>query len=144
MKLFQQLLIAPAALGLLAPLSANASEVNLDAISNYSKDNLELDSNSFQQKSSSQKEGDHIIEDCSPRSISSLNSIEIIKDQNFIDSTSSDTTRSHQIAKLIGGGLNYEIENSISDNGKFNSAYLPLNVGEVQHHRQMRSWIDHP
>ena len=50
MKLFQQLLIAPAALGLLAPLSASASEVNLDAISNYS-DNLELDANSFQQKS---------------------------------------------------------------------------------------------
>jgi len=51
MKLFQQLLIAPAALGLLAPIAANASEVNLDAISNYSIDNLELDVNSFQQKS---------------------------------------------------------------------------------------------
>ena len=43
MKLFQQLLIAPAALGLLAPVSAIASEVNLDAISNYSEENLELD-----------------------------------------------------------------------------------------------------
>tara|TARA_B100000925_G_scaffold277092_1_gene244758 strand:- start:40 stop:1299 length:1260 start_codon:yes stop_codon:yes gene_type:complete len=52
MKLFQQLLVAPAALGLLVPLSASASEVNLDAISNYSKDNLEIDSNSFEQKSS--------------------------------------------------------------------------------------------
>jgi hypothetical protein len=51
MKLFQQLLIAPAALGLLAPLSASATEVNLDAISNYSEDYLELDANSFQQKS---------------------------------------------------------------------------------------------
>ena len=51
MKLFQQLLIAPAALGLLAPLSANASEVNLDAISNYSEENLELDANSFERKS---------------------------------------------------------------------------------------------
>ena len=51
MKLFQQLLIAPAALGLLAPLSASATEVNLDAISSYSKDNLELDSSSFQPKS---------------------------------------------------------------------------------------------
>ena len=47
MKLFQQLLVAPAALGLLAPLSANATEVNFDAISNYSGDNLELDLNSF-------------------------------------------------------------------------------------------------
>jgi len=51
MKLFQQLLIAPAALGLLAPLSVSASEVNFDAISNYSNDNLELDINSFNQKS---------------------------------------------------------------------------------------------
>ena len=52
MKLFQQLLVAPAALGLLAPLSVSASEVNLDAISKYSEDNLEIDSNSFKQKSS--------------------------------------------------------------------------------------------
>ncbi len=52
MKLFQQLLVAPAALGLLAPLSASASEINLDAISNYSEGNLEIDANSFKQKSS--------------------------------------------------------------------------------------------
>ena len=51
MKLFQQLLLAPAAIGLLAPLSVSASEVNLDAISNYSEDNLEIDTNSFKQKS---------------------------------------------------------------------------------------------
>ena len=47
MKLFHQLLVAPAALGLLAPLSASASEVNLDAISKYSEDNLEIDGNLF-------------------------------------------------------------------------------------------------
>jgi len=52
MKLFQQLLVAPAAIGLLTPLSVSASEVNLDAISNYSEDNLEIDANSFKQKSS--------------------------------------------------------------------------------------------
>ena len=52
MKLFQQLLIAPAAIGLLAPLSVSASEVNLDAISNYSDDTLEIDGDSFKQKSS--------------------------------------------------------------------------------------------
>ena len=51
MKFFQQLLVAPAALGLLAPLSASASEINLDAISNYSEDNLEIDGNLFKQKS---------------------------------------------------------------------------------------------
>ena len=36
MKLFKSLLVAPAALGLLAPISASASEVNLNDICNYS------------------------------------------------------------------------------------------------------------
>jgi len=35
MKLFKSLLVAPATLGLLAPMSANATEVNLNEISNY-------------------------------------------------------------------------------------------------------------
>jgi len=47
MKLFQRLLVAPAALGLLAPLAANATEVNLNDISNYSSEEVEVDSNSF-------------------------------------------------------------------------------------------------
>ena len=52
MKLFKQLLVAPAALGLLTPISASASEVNFDAVSNYSKDVVEVDSNSFKPLSS--------------------------------------------------------------------------------------------
>jgi len=36
MKLFQRLLVAPAALGLLSPLAANATEVNLNEITEYS------------------------------------------------------------------------------------------------------------
>jgi hypothetical protein len=36
MKLFQQLLVAPAALGLMAPLAANAAEVNINDVANYS------------------------------------------------------------------------------------------------------------
>ncbi|MDC3029330.1 porin [Prochlorococcus sp. AH-716-P20] len=36
MKLFKSLLVAPATLGLLAPMYANATEVNLNEISNYS------------------------------------------------------------------------------------------------------------
>ena len=47
MKLFQRLLVAPAALGLLAPITANATEVNLNDISNYSDGELEINSNSF-------------------------------------------------------------------------------------------------
>jgi len=36
MKLFQQLLVAPAALGLLAPVAANAAELNINDVSGYS------------------------------------------------------------------------------------------------------------
>ena len=46
MKLFQQLLVAPAALGLLAPLavdasrSANAAELNINGVSDYAASSL--------------------------------------------------------------------------------------------------------
>ena len=47
MKIFQRLLIAPAALGLLSPLAVNATEVNLNEIANYSDiESIEL-TNSF-------------------------------------------------------------------------------------------------
>jgi len=47
MKLFQRLLVAPAALGILSPLAANATEVNLNEISNYSAEQIEINSDSF-------------------------------------------------------------------------------------------------
>ena len=36
MKLFQQLLVAPAALGLMAPVAATAAELNINDVSEYS------------------------------------------------------------------------------------------------------------
>ena len=47
MKLFQTLLVAPALLGLLTPMSAKSTEINLDTISNYNQNKIDLDSNSF-------------------------------------------------------------------------------------------------
>ena len=47
MKLFKSLLVAPAALGLLSPLSVSASEVNLNEISNYSDVESKKFANSF-------------------------------------------------------------------------------------------------
>ncbi len=44
MKLFQQLLVAPAALGLMAPVAANASELNFNAVSDYSADSQQVTS----------------------------------------------------------------------------------------------------
>ncbi len=53
MKLFQRLLVAPAALGLLTPISANATEFNLKDISNYSDvDTIEF-ANSFNEEEES-------------------------------------------------------------------------------------------
>ena len=53
MKLFQRLLIAPAALGLLAPMTAiNATEANLDGVSNYSKEVNGISHNTFNNNSS--------------------------------------------------------------------------------------------
>ena len=45
MKLFQRLLVAPAALGLLAPLTANAAELNLNDVASYSDSDLATISN---------------------------------------------------------------------------------------------------
>ena len=42
MKLFQKLLVAPAALGLMAPLAANAAELNINGVSNYSASSEEV------------------------------------------------------------------------------------------------------
>jgi hypothetical protein len=50
MKLFSRLLVAPATLGLLAPLSVTATEVNFTEISNYS-DEIEININSFENDS---------------------------------------------------------------------------------------------
>jgi len=44
MKLFQQLLVAPAALGLMAPMVATATELNINGVSNYSATSEEVKS----------------------------------------------------------------------------------------------------
>jgi len=44
MKLFQRLLVAPAALGLLAPIAANAAELNINGVSDYSASSEEVKS----------------------------------------------------------------------------------------------------
>ena len=41
MKLFQKLLVAPAALGLLAPVAANAADINVDAMADYTSSSSE-------------------------------------------------------------------------------------------------------
>jgi len=51
MKLFKSLLVTPALLGLLTPISANSTEIDLGTISNYNQNQIDLDSNSFKPNS---------------------------------------------------------------------------------------------
>ena len=77
MKLFKSLLIAPATLGLLAPLSAISSEVDFQAISKYSQVDYEVDSNSFNHLSTNNtllSGGEGLVETDSPDSFSSTTS----------------------------------------------------------------------
>ena len=73
MKLFQRLLVAPAAIGLLSPLASNATEVNLNEISNYSDvENLEI-VNSFNEQDKVNKliaGGEGLVSDISSDSFS--------------------------------------------------------------------------
>ena len=47
MKLFQKILLAPAALGLLAPIAANANEANYGDVTTYSQDTVDVSLDSF-------------------------------------------------------------------------------------------------
>ena len=47
MKLFQKLLLAPAVVGLLSPITASASEANFKAVTGYSQSNSDVTSSSF-------------------------------------------------------------------------------------------------
>ena len=52
MKLFQKLLLAPAALGLFAPVVANANESNFRDVTSYSQDQVEVSLDTFKPLSS--------------------------------------------------------------------------------------------
>ena len=52
MKLFQKILLAPATLGLLAPIAANANEANLGDVTSYSQNQVEVSLDSFKPLSS--------------------------------------------------------------------------------------------
>ena len=52
MKLFQKILLAPATLGLLAPIAANANEANFGDVTSYSQNQVEVSLDSFKPLSS--------------------------------------------------------------------------------------------
>ena len=91
MKLFKSLLIAPAALGLLAPMSANSNEIDFQSISNYSDaEYQELDSDSFDYPSANNtliSGGEGLVD----------------SSDSFSDSFSSTTTASFSAEAILGG-----------------------------------------
>ena len=100
MKLFKSLLIAPATLGLLAPLPTISSEVDFQAISKYSSNEYEIDSNSF-------------------NSLSTKNTLlsggEGLVDSDSPDSFSSTTTASFSAEAILGGvSSDFAIDESVS------------------------------
>ena len=88
MKLFKSLIIAPATLGLLSPLSAISSEVDFQAISKYSNAEYKLDSNSFKESSTK-----NIL----------LSGGEGLVESTSIDSFSSTTSASFSAEAILGG-----------------------------------------
>ena len=93
MKLFQRLLVAPAALGLLSPISANANEVNLNDISNYSDiENIEL-ANSF---------NDQLTEPTLLAGGEGLGGYSELDDSSYDGGFSSTTTASFSVDMAIG------------------------------------------
>ena len=99
MKLFKSLLVAPAALGLLAPVSVSASEINLNDISSYS-DEIEIDSSSFGQKLSSSSllaGGEGLVDSHS-------------HDGGFSETTTASFSADMYIGAVTGGPKNDETE----------------------------------
>ena len=102
MKLFQRLLVAPAALGLLSPIAANATEVNLNEISNYSDvESIEL-ANTFNNDQPS-------------KSILLAGGEGLGDSSSFSESFSSTTTASFSADFAIGAVNGKGVDSSITD-----------------------------
>mgnify|MGYP001210219639 CR=1 FL=1 len=115
MKLFQKILLAPATLGLLTPVLANANEANLSDVASYSKSHVEVSLDSFKPLSNKNPllaggEG--------------MNQSNNESDSNFdVDTFSSTTTASFTSNFALGSvegtsgdklGMNYDWEMALS------------------------------
>ena len=108
MKLFQRLLVAPAALGLLSPISANANEVNLNDISNYSDvENIEF-ANSFDNDQLTEPTllagGEGLVDDIDDGSFSTTTSASFSVDM-AIGATEGNQSPTEALAAVYGYGI---------------------------------------
>ena len=130
MKLFQRLLVAPAALGLLAPMTAtNATEVNLNEISNYSEKEIEINSNSFNKLSSTNPlllaGGEGMSSDYSPDSFSDTTTASFSAD--FLIGA----VDNHSSGEAVSAVYGYGIGLSTSFTGE-DSFFVSLDAGSGQ------------
>ena len=127
MKLFQRLLVAPAALGLLAPMTAaTATEVNLNDISNYSDvESIEF-ANSFDDEELTEK----------PLLIAGGEGMTSFDDSSFSDTTTASFSADFLIGAVDGSttsegvsaSYGYQIDLSTSFTGE-DSFFVSLDAG---------------
>ncbi len=135
MKLFQRLLVAPAALGLFAPLAANATEVNLKAISDYSDDQIEFDSNSFKSVPTEKplliSGGEGLVEDYDSDSFSTTTTASFSADfaVGFVDGGTRDATNG-DTDDQVNAGYGFQIDLNTSFTGE-DSFDVSLDAGSA-------------
>ena len=118
MKLFKKLLVAPATLGLLAPMYANATEVNLNEISNYSDvESIEF-SNSFNNDESSLNPllagGEGLVDDHSHDGGFSETTSASFSANFFLGSTDTDSSATADGVVMAGYGFQIDLNTSFT------------------------------
>ena len=135
MKLFQRLLVAPAALGLLAPISANASEVNLNDIASYSDvDTIEF-ANSFNNDDSSVNTllagGEGLVDDHSHDGSFSETTTASFSANFYVGSTNDDNgSASSDLDDAIMAGYDFQIDLNTSFTGE-DSLDISIDAGNA-------------
>ena len=115
MKLFQRLLVAPAAIGLLSPLASNATEVDLNEISNFSEvEDLEIVNAFDKQDKTSQliAGGEGLVSDISSDSFSETTTASFSADF-AIGAVDGDTT-----GEAVGAVYGFQIDLNTSFTGE--------------------------
>ena len=137
MKLFKRLLVAPAALGFLAPISVNATEVNLNEISSYS-DVESIDfANSFKNDDSRLKPllagGEGLIDDHShDASFSETTTASFSADMYLgaVDGGDHSTANGTQEDSAVMAGYSFQIDLNTSFTGE-DSLDISLDAGNA-------------
>ena len=124
MKLFHSLLVAPATLGLLVPMSANATEVNLNEISNYSDiESIEF-ANSFNNEETSVNSllagGEGLVDDHSHDGGFSETTTASFSADFYLGSTDSDdgSSTANDFDDSIQAGYGFQIDLNTSFTGE--------------------------